>query len=149
MRSKKLPVCILDPDKERCVREEKALEAAVLDSGLAVSACANYGAGYITRTGFAGPYPANEVEGLFFNGPIPEAELTYEMLRNFLDMLVRRNVVPPPHNRPAAERENNPVAKLPRAGADTPLGNGPLRPKRRAFLFGKMRKNVAAPQAKP
>ena len=149
MRPKKLPICILDPDKERCVREEKALETAVLDSGLAVSACANYGGGYITRTGFAGPFPAIEVEGLFFNGPIPEEELTYEMLRNFLDMLVRRNVVPPPHNRPEAERKNNPVAKRPRADSDAPSGNGTLRPKRRAFLFGKVRKSAAARRAKP
>lgn len=95
MKKKKPIICIMDLEKDRCLREEKALENVVRDRGLNVIATASYGEGHITRSGCEGPYPTIEVEGLFFHGPNPGEELTEAMLHNFMDMLIRKGLIEP------------------------------------------------------
>ena len=85
-------ICILDDDRERCLREEKALDAAIAFKGLGVSGIANFGANYLARSGVE-VFPAIEVDGVYFTPKSP-GELTYDMLCDFLDMLVRREIIP-------------------------------------------------------
>lgn len=85
-------ICILDDDKERCLREEKALDAAIAAKGLAVSGISNYGANHLARTGLE-VFPAIEVDGVYFSPKEGGKELSYEMLCSFLDMLVRKGVI--------------------------------------------------------
>lgn len=85
-------ICILDKDKERCLREEQALESAIRTKGLDVSGISNYGINHIARTGLE-QFPAIDVDGVYFTPKQADKELTYEMLCDFLDMLVRRNVL--------------------------------------------------------
>jgi hypothetical protein len=84
-------LCILDKDKERCLREEKALEAAIAAKGLAVGAISNYGENHLARTGLE-RFPAIDVDGIYFTPKNP-GELTCAALCDFLDMLVRRGVI--------------------------------------------------------
>jgi hypothetical protein len=84
-------ICILDKEKERCLREEKALEAAIAAKGLHVVGIANYGANALARTGLE-RFPAIEVDGVYFTSR-EEGELRYDQLCDFLDMLVRRKII--------------------------------------------------------
>lgn len=85
-------ICILDNDKERCLREERALDEAIAAKRLPVSGISNYGANYLARTGLD-EFPAIEVDGLYFLFRNRGRELTCAMLCDFLDMLVRRGVI--------------------------------------------------------
>lgn len=85
-------VCILDNDQERCLREEKALDAAIAAKGLNISGISNFGANHLARSGLEA-FPAIEVDGEYFTPNVP-GELTYEMLCDFLEMLVRRKILP-------------------------------------------------------
>ncbi len=87
-------ICILDDDKERCLREEAALDRAIADKGLAVRGTANFGEGHISRSGMEGNLPCFDVDGVYFSAPArPGEELTYESICAFLDMLVRRGII--------------------------------------------------------
>lgn len=88
-------ICILDDDKERCLREEKALDAAIAAKRLPVSGIANYGQNHLARTGLE-RFPAIEVDGVYFTPKFADPELTYERICEFLDMLVRKDVIPGP-----------------------------------------------------
>lgn len=88
-------LCILDDDKERCLREEKALDAAIAAKKLPVSGIANYGANHLARTGLE-RFPAIDVDGVYFTPKFDEPELTYDRLCEFLDLLVRKSVIPGP-----------------------------------------------------
>ena len=95
MSKKNRPViCILDMDRERCIREEKALEQAIADKKIDVVGCANFGPNHIARTGLAEEQlPAIDLDGTYFIHKGEEKELTYERICDFLDMLVRRGYV--------------------------------------------------------
>lgn len=84
-------ICILDDDKERCLRQERALDEAIAVKGLAASGISNYGANHLARTGLE-RFPAIEVDGVYFT-PKTEGELSRDMLCDFLDMLVRKGVL--------------------------------------------------------
>lgn len=88
-------ICILDDDKERCLREEKALDAAITAKKLPVSGIANYGVNHLARTGLE-RFPAIDVDGVYFTPKFVEPELTYGRMCEFLDMLVRKNVISGP-----------------------------------------------------
>ena len=88
-------ICILDDDKERCLREERALDAAIRAKGLDVSGLSNYGANHLARTGLE-HFPAIDVDGVYFSPKKDCPELTQQLLEDFLDMLVRKGVVPGP-----------------------------------------------------
>lgn len=85
-------ICILDDNKERCLREEKTLDKVIADKGLPVSGIANYGANYLARTGLES-FPAIEVDGVYFTPKKDTEELDYAVLSDFLDMLVRKGVI--------------------------------------------------------
>jgi len=85
-------ICILDDDKERCLREEKTLDRVIADKKLPVSGISNYGANHLARTGLE-QFPAIEVDGVFFNPKEIGKELDYTMLSDFLDMLVRKKII--------------------------------------------------------
>lgn len=86
-------VCILDPDKDRCLREEKALEQAIAGTKVDVCGCANFGPNHLSRTGLDDEqFPAIDVDGLYYTHKGEEKELTYEKLCEFLEMLVRRGI---------------------------------------------------------
>ena len=85
-------ICILDDDKERCLREEKALDAAIRAKGLPVSGISNYGANHLARTGLE-RFPAIDVDGVYFTPKESGAELTFDALCDFLDMLVRKGII--------------------------------------------------------
>lgn len=85
-------ICILDNDKERCLREEKALEAAIRDKNLAVSGISNYGTNHLARTGLD-QFPAIDLDGVYFTPKEIGKELTYDMLCDFLDMLIRKKLI--------------------------------------------------------
>ena len=84
-------ICILDNDKERCLREEKLLDELIREKRLAVSGIANYGGNYLARTGLE-RFPAVEVDGVYFT-PGQEGELTRDRLNSFLDMLLHKGVI--------------------------------------------------------
>ena len=50
-------VCILDNDKERCLREERSLDAAIAAKKLPISGISNYGANHLARTGWKASLP--------------------------------------------------------------------------------------------
>lgn len=85
-------VCILDDNPRRCLREEAALDRAIADKGLPVNGAANFGPSHLARSGLS-RFPAIEVDGLYFESKRPGEELSYEMLCDFLEMLVRRGLV--------------------------------------------------------
>lgn len=85
-------ICILDNEKERCLREERALDVVIALKGLAVSGISNYGANYLARTGVE-VFPAIEVDGVYFYPKQGGQELTEAMLGDFLDMLVRKKII--------------------------------------------------------
>lgn len=85
-------VCILDNDKDRCLREEAALDRAIADKKIPVLGAANFGPAHLERTGLE-RFPAIDVDGVYFEAKNPGEELTYEMLCDFLDMLVRRGII--------------------------------------------------------
>ena len=87
-------VCILDNDKQRCLRQERALDAAIAAKKLAVNGISNYGANSLARSGVE-RFPAIEVDGVYFTPKLECPELDFEMLCDFLDMLVRHNIVKP------------------------------------------------------
>lgn len=92
---RKLNVCILDTDKQRCCREEKVLEEAIAIKNLQskVAGTANYGEGHIQRSGYRGTFPVIDVEGKIFTHARAEEEFTLEVLCDFLDMLIRRKII--------------------------------------------------------
>lgn len=87
-------ICILDDDKERCLREEKALDEAIREKELPVRGISNYGANHLARTGLE-RFPAIEVDGVYFTPKQEAGELTRDMLCDFLDMLVRKGIIEP------------------------------------------------------
>lgn len=87
-------VCILDDDPARCLREEEALDKAILDKNMPVRGAANFGPAHLARTGLS-RFPAIDVDGVYFEFKKAGEELTYEILCDFLDMLVRRGVIEP------------------------------------------------------
>ncbi len=87
-------ICILDDDKERCLREEKALDEAIRAKGLPVRGISNYGENHLARTGLE-RFPAIDVDGVYFTPKQEEGELSYDMLCDFLDMLVRKGIIDP------------------------------------------------------
>lgn len=91
-RKYKPTVCILDDKAERCLREEAALDKAITDKGFPVLGAANYGPAHLERSGVTS-FPAIDVDGVYFESKNPGEELSYEMLCDFLDMLVRRGIV--------------------------------------------------------
>jgi hypothetical protein len=90
-------VCILDNDRERCMREESALDAAIKAKKLPVSGIANFGPNHLARTGLD-RFPAIEVDGVYFTPKQEGLELEYEALCDFLDMLVRRGIISGPED---------------------------------------------------
>jgi hypothetical protein len=99
-------VCILDNDRERCLREESALDAAIRAKKLPVSGMSNFGPNHLARTGLDS-FPAIEVDGVYFTPKNAGLELDYGDLCNFLDMLVRLGIAGSPEN-------DGGVANLPR-----------------------------------
>jgi len=85
-------ICILDDNKERCQREEKALDAAIRAKKLPVSGISNYGTNHLARTGLE-QFPAIDVDGVYFTPKHGGEELSYDTLCDFLDMLVRKNII--------------------------------------------------------
>lgn len=85
-------VCILDDDQARCLREEEALDRAIMNKKIPVRGAANFGPAHLARTGLE-RFPAIDVDGVYFEFKNKNEELTYEILCDFLDMLVRRGVV--------------------------------------------------------
>ncbi len=85
-------ICILDDDKERCLREESALDELIKGRKLNAMGISNFGTCHIARCGMEGRVPAIDVDGNCFVRKIGE-ELTPEILGEFLDMLVRRGVI--------------------------------------------------------
>lgn len=85
-------ICILDDDKERCLREEKRLDQAIAAKGLQASGISNYGSNHLARTGLS-VFPAIDVDGVYFTPKDSGNELDYEAICAFLDMLVRRGIV--------------------------------------------------------
>lgn len=85
-------VCILDNDKARCLREEEALDRAIADKKMPVLGAANFGPAHLERSGLT-RFPAIDVDGVYFECKNAGEELSYEMLCDFLDMLVRRGVI--------------------------------------------------------
>lgn len=92
MAKHKPVVCVLDNDRERCLREEEALDRAILDKKLPVHGAANFGPAHLERTGLT-RFPAIDVDGVYFESKNPGEELSYEMLCDFLDMLTRRGII--------------------------------------------------------
>lgn len=86
-------ICILDDDKERCLREEKILDKVIADKKLPVSGISNYGPNHLARTGLPS-FPAIDVDGVYFTPKSAGKELDYDTLSGFLDMLVRKNIIP-------------------------------------------------------
>lgn len=85
-------ICILDDDKERCLREEKALDAAIKTKQLPVKGISNYGANHLARTGLD-QFPAIDLDGVYFTPRQAGVELTHDTLCDFLDMLVRKGIL--------------------------------------------------------
>ena len=85
-------ICILEDDKQRCLREEKVLDAVIAAKRLPVTGISNYGANHLARTGLS-EFPVIEVDGVFFTPKEKGKELDYDMLSDFLDMLVRKNII--------------------------------------------------------
>lgn len=85
-------VCVLDDNEERCLREEEALDRAILDKKIPVRGAANFGQAHLSRTGLS-RFPAIDVDGVYFEFKKAGEELSYEVLCDFLDMLVRRGIV--------------------------------------------------------
>ncbi len=85
-------ICILDDDKDRCLREERALDAAIKAKKLEVSGMSNFGPNHLARTGLE-IFPAIEVDGVYFTPKNSGRELVYEDLCDFLDMLTRRKLI--------------------------------------------------------
>lgn len=85
-------ICILDNDKERCLRQEQALDAAIKTKKVYASGMSNYGSNYLARSGLS-DFPAIEVDGVYFTMKQTGVELDHTLLCDFLDMLVRRNII--------------------------------------------------------
>ncbi len=85
-------ICILDADKDRCLREEKALDEAIAAKQLAVSGISNFGACHLARTN-AQSLPAIDLDGVLFYPKNQGEELTFELLCDFLDMLERKGIL--------------------------------------------------------
>lgn len=83
-------ICILDDDRDRCLREEKALDAAIKEKGLNVTGISSFGANHLARSGVES-FPAIDVEGFYFYPREKGEELSYEKLCDFLDYLVRKD----------------------------------------------------------
>ena len=92
---RRLNICVLDADKERCKREERALEEAILMKNLQtkVTGAASYGQGHIQRSGYDGPFPVVTVDGLFFHKKNEQQEYTRETFCSLLDMLTEKGVI--------------------------------------------------------
>jgi len=88
-------ICILDNDRERCLRAESALDAAIKAKKLSVTGISNFGPNHLARTGLDA-FPAIDVNGVYFTPKNAGRELDYEALCDFLDMLVRRGIVSGP-----------------------------------------------------
>ncbi len=91
---KKPVVIILDDNKERCLREEAALEKAIEARGIYAVGISNYGKGHISRSGVdEEKLPCIEIEGLYYYPPRPQEELTYERLCRFLDTIAHKGIL--------------------------------------------------------
>ena len=96
-------ICILDNDQDRCVREEAALDQAIADKNINAHGISNYGACFIARSGMEKNLPAicisgiadpanPEIDELYFTKKAGE-ELTYDLLCNFLDIMIKKGFV--------------------------------------------------------
>ena len=90
-------ICILDDNRERCLRAEIALDAAIRAKKLPVSGISNFGSNHLARTGLDS-FPAIEVDGVYFTPKNPGQMLDFEVLCDFLDMLVRRGIIGGPED---------------------------------------------------
>lgn len=85
---------ILDRVKERCLRQEVALDRAIEDKGVYAHGLSNYGGGYIARTGLSDEkLPCIEIGEMFFFPKHPNEEISYEKMCGFLDMLIAKGII--------------------------------------------------------
>ena len=88
-RSLKPTIIILDNVKDRCLREEAALDKIIRDKGIYALGISNYGEGYISRSGIeVEKLPCIQVDTNYYFPPVPNEELTYEKLDRFMDMML-------------------------------------------------------------
>lgn len=93
-RNSKPAIIILDNDKDRCLREEYALDQALADKNIHATGMSNYGTGFLSRSGVPKEkFPCIDVQGVLFFPPRPQEELTYDILCLFLEMLLDNDLV--------------------------------------------------------
>ncbi len=85
-------ICILDNDKERCLREEKALDKALKAKQINASGISNFGSNHLARTGISS-FPAIDVDGVYFHFKEQGVELDFDKLCGFIDMLLCKEIV--------------------------------------------------------
>ncbi len=93
LKTHKPVICILDADKDRCLREEAALDKAIRDKNIAAEGLSNYGICAIARTGLEDDLPVIDVDGHYFIPKNKGQEISYDDLCGFLDMLLRKGIV--------------------------------------------------------
>ena len=90
---KKVPlkptIIILDNVKDRCLREEAALDKVIRNKGIHAFGASNYGEGYISRSGIPiEKLPCIQMDTNYYFPPSPNMELTYEKLDRFMDIML-------------------------------------------------------------
>ena len=85
-------ICVLDNDRERCLREEKALDEALRVMNVNASGISNFGGNHLARSGID-DFPAIEVDGVYFHFKERGVELDFDKLCNFIEMLIRKDIV--------------------------------------------------------
>lgn len=95
MKKKHKPaIIIVDHVKDRCLRQEAALDSAIEEKRIYAAGLSNFGEGYIHRTGVPEEkHPFIEIDSLNFFPPYPNQEMTYEHLCKFLDMLLSKGML--------------------------------------------------------
>ena len=85
-------ICILDNDRERCLREEKALDEAIKVKKINASGISNFGSNHLARTGVC-IFPAIDVDGMYFHFKEQGVELDFDKCCNFIEMLLKKGLV--------------------------------------------------------
>ncbi len=85
-------ICVLDNDRERCLREEKALDEAIKAMKVNASGISNFGGNHLARSGIE-DFPAIDVDGVYFHFNERGVELDFDKLCNFIGMLLRKGIV--------------------------------------------------------
>lgn len=85
-------ICVLDNDRERCLREEKALDEAIKAMKVNASGISNFGGNHLARSGVE-DFPAIDVDGVYFHFNERGVELDFDKLCSFIDMLLRKGIV--------------------------------------------------------